>query len=227
MFEVGGQYENRKGKYIVLTINAPKMAVRYEDGSEAELNMAIQQRIWDNIVAEQEARQLRSRALRRSSTLDTRYYIKSLSLVEVEELGAPAWSERIGVAAEMADKVRVGDRLIYYAIENQSFFAVATITGPATVPTQRDGYFDKQREEQLHYYLVELDAFAHNMDTSLPLSSVELDSYPDVRGLLKQSDALLAITEDEFENIADILTEYTEEEEEDEEDLEEEDEYED
>jgi hypothetical protein len=56
-FEVNGTYANRIGQYTVLAVNPPKMKVRYEDGSEAELNMAIQARIWENIEAEMEAKQ--------------------------------------------------------------------------------------------------------------------------------------------------------------------------
>ena len=54
MFEVGGEYANRNGKYKVLEINDPKMTVEYEDGTTAELRMNIQERIWENIQAEKE-----------------------------------------------------------------------------------------------------------------------------------------------------------------------------
>ncbi|MCZ7668010.1 MAG: hypothetical protein M5U34_12860 [Chloroflexi bacterium] len=40
-FELNNTYANRKGKYTVIEINGPKMRVRYEDGSEAELRMDL------------------------------------------------------------------------------------------------------------------------------------------------------------------------------------------
>ena len=55
MFEIGGKYENRNGKYEVIEIDGDRMTVKYEDGSENSLKMNIQERIWLNIVAEEEA----------------------------------------------------------------------------------------------------------------------------------------------------------------------------
>ncbi len=71
MFEVNGSYANRKGRYTVLEVNPPRMLVRYEDGSEAELNMDIQERIWQNIAAEIEARES-SRAAREERRAENR-----------------------------------------------------------------------------------------------------------------------------------------------------------
>ena len=65
MFEVNQSYANRKGKYTVLEVNPPKMRVRYEDGTEAELNVEIQTRIWENIQSEEEARVVARTARRR------------------------------------------------------------------------------------------------------------------------------------------------------------------
>ena len=45
MFEVNGEYANRKGKYTVLALTPPKMKVQYEDGSVANVNINIQARI--------------------------------------------------------------------------------------------------------------------------------------------------------------------------------------
>lgn len=51
-FEVGGKYRNRRGDYKVLSIAGGKMRVRYSDGSEQELTISTQTRIWENIQAE-------------------------------------------------------------------------------------------------------------------------------------------------------------------------------
>lgn len=45
-FEVGKEYRNRNGSYTVLTIEEPKMAIRYEDGHEEVATITIQERIW-------------------------------------------------------------------------------------------------------------------------------------------------------------------------------------
>ena len=45
MFEVNGVYANRRGKYKVLSLNGPKMKVRFEDGSIADLRIELQARI--------------------------------------------------------------------------------------------------------------------------------------------------------------------------------------
>lgn len=227
MFQIGQQYENRLGKYTVLEINEPRMTVQYEDGTTAELNMAIQHRIWDNIVAEREAKQSRARAMRRSSAMDTRHFIKPISMMVAEELSFPGWKERVGASSTASPQLRPGDRLIYYAIENQVFFAVATITGTSFEPSPRDQLFDKQAEQQMRYFPVDLDSYARNLDKAIPLESVEIESEIDIKGRLNQTGVYIPITEDEFELIAEMLTEYTEEEEEEIEEEEEEEEYED
>ena len=51
-FEVGKQYRNRYGRYQVLSINEPKMRVRYEDGREIKVTIAIQARILEGIQLE-------------------------------------------------------------------------------------------------------------------------------------------------------------------------------
>ena len=101
-----------------MALNGPRMVVRYADGSEAELNINIQARIWENIVAEQEARAASSRHLRQSNK-DTTHYIKAVSLPPGEELAFPGWQERVVMAPtpELAQPLKAGDRFIYYAVD--------------------------------------------------------------------------------------------------------------
>lgn len=51
-FKVGQTYENMKGSFTILSISPPKMHIRYEDGSEATADIAIQGRIWERIEYE-------------------------------------------------------------------------------------------------------------------------------------------------------------------------------
>ena len=48
-FEVGQQYENRKGKYEVLEIEGDDMLIRWDAGEEATTTMTMQRRIIDNM----------------------------------------------------------------------------------------------------------------------------------------------------------------------------------
>jgi hypothetical protein len=48
-FEVGKTYRNRYGRYQVISIDEPKMRVRYEDGREINLTIAIQVQILQGI----------------------------------------------------------------------------------------------------------------------------------------------------------------------------------
>jgi hypothetical protein len=211
MFEVNHSYANRRGRYTVLAVNPPKMTVRFEDGEVADLNMAIQHRIWENIQAEEEARNAsRGRAFRRQATQDTQYFIKAISMLVAEELTFPGWKERVAISSDAGQSVHLqpGDRLIYYAIEPQVFFAVATVTGVSVPATAKD-----EAAEQVRYFPIDLDAHAHNLERAISLDSVELESHPKIKDLLNRPDTYIDITEDDFELLAELLTEVTEDEE--------------
>ncbi len=51
-FEVGKFYRNRKGQYVVQTIDGDRMTIRYEDGQTLVTSARIQARIWENIQFE-------------------------------------------------------------------------------------------------------------------------------------------------------------------------------
>jgi hypothetical protein len=221
MFEVGGTYANRKGKYTILSLNGPKMRVRFDDGSTADLNVDIQHRIWENIQVEEDAKQA-ARAARaslrgRAYSQSTQFFIKPISMLAAEELTFPGWQERVAATGDETKEIKAGDRLIYYAIEPQVFFAVATVTGVSFEAGGKDS-------QQVSFYPIDLDAHAHNLEKAVALDSVELESQPNLKELLKQPDTYFKISEDDFELLAELLTEVTEEEEEDEEEEEEEEE---
>ena len=221
MFEVSRSYANRKGQYIVLDINDTRMTVCYDDGTTAELNMAIQGRIWENIVAERDANESRlARTRRRISGRGTRFYIKPISMRAVEELAVPDWQERVGAADMSAREIQPGDRLIYYAVENQAFFAVATITGASSEAAT----VDAESEEMIYFFPVDLDAQARSLERAVTLDSVELENHSDIENELSAVDTFLKISEDEFELLTEQLTEVAEEDEEDVDEKDEEDE---
>lgn len=228
MFEVGGNYENRIGKYTVLEINHPKMSIRYDNGETAELNINIQARIWENIVAEEEARaNIRTaRAERRAAGATNNFYIKTVSLLAAEEMAAPDWRDRMIAFHETAPDMKMGDRIIYFAIESQVFFAVSTLTGPVYELTKKDRFYDDKVNSQNLYFPIDLDAQMMHLDKAVDLDSVELESVTDPKKALSKIGTYVQISEDDFELIAELLTEITEEDDDDEE-IEEEEEFDD
>ncbi len=66
-FEVGKEYRNRRGRYQVLSIDEPKMRVRYEDKHEMNLTMAIQVKILEGIQDAESAQAAVSKGGRRKS----------------------------------------------------------------------------------------------------------------------------------------------------------------
>lgn len=78
LFQVGKDYRNRTGQYVVLSIDGDEMTIRYTTGAVLKTKMAVQARIWENIqfeeqmVREEKRRQMaqdaRQAARKRSST---------------------------------------------------------------------------------------------------------------------------------------------------------------
>lgn len=219
MFEVHGKYANRKGRYTVLEINEPKMTVRYEDGSEATLNIDIQERIWENILAEEEAKTASRNARRArwgSSSGTTQHFIKVISIPSGNEVIFPGWEERVVMARaeESGPSMKKGDRLIYYALEAQTFFAVATITGEPFEADPKKYTFTVDTESAV-FYPIDIDADVGKLEKGVPVDSVELESWPNFGRQGMRIESFWVISEDDFELLAEALTEVSEEEEED------------
>lgn len=216
-FEEGQQYANRKGRYTVVELNEPKMTVKYEDGTMAELNIAIQYRIWENIVAEEELRTSRAakRASGRKAAQSTQFFVRPANSLKAEELTVKGWKEYVTVRQAPLVRVNQGDRLIYFSIENQSFFAVATVTGDPDEPKRRDNTPDSHAEDPVLLFPLDIDAQAMNLENAVSIDSVEFESQPDIKKRLGDIDEYVPITEDEFELLAELLTEVSEEEDDD------------
>lgn len=211
MFEVNGTYANRKGAYTVLAIDPPKMTVRYDDGTTAELNMEIQARIWDNIQSEQEARRA-SRAARERRENGVSHYVKSLSMEVEEDLTLPGWRERVTVVEESGPALRPGDRIIYYAVEDKVFFAVATVTGELMDTVPKGFFYSEEEARTLRFYPIDLDEHANDIRNAVKLDAIDLESEPQFRSLLQKPGVYINVSEDDFELLAELLTEVTEEE---------------
>lgn len=216
MFEVGGNYANRIGNYTVLEINGPRMAVRYENGTEAELNVGIQTRIWENIVAEREQKERRTAArAKRRTPSSARHYIKIVNVLPGEELAFPGWEERVVMAptAELAEQIKKGDRLIYLSQDAATFFAVATITGDPFAADPKK-YSFVVPENEATFFTIDVDADTGMLEKGVTLDSVELESCPDFSARSVPAEMFCLISEDDFELLSEVLTEVTEDEEE-------------
>ncbi|MEZ4515619.1 MAG: EVE domain-containing protein [Chloroflexota bacterium] len=190
------------------------MKVRYADGMEAELNIAIQERIWENIVAEREARA--GDRSHRAANKDTTHYIKVVNIPPGEELAFPGWAERVVMVPDedQATRIKAGDRFIYYAREAQTFFAVVTITGEVFTASPKQ-YTYTTEDEKAHFFNVDVDAASTDLEHGVSVESIELESYPNLRRQHLEAEAFYRISEDDFELLAEALTEVTEDEEED------------
>lgn len=215
MFEVGGQYANRIGDYTVVEISGNKMLVRYEDGSEASLNMQIQERIWENIQADVEAKSSRTRK-RKTKGSKVKHYIKSIGVFNNEDLNAATIRATVTLAGPSAPEINSGDRFVYYSISSRAFFAVATITGSPKTGSGKD-YIDMgfRKKDKIRIYPIDIDAYALKMSQALWLDSTELESQPKYKEILAEGEVYLAITEDDFELLAEALTEFVEDDEDD------------
>lgn len=212
MFEVNGIYANRRGTYRVLSINEPKMIVRYEDGTEAELNINIQARIWDNIQSEEEVQQASREARQRRKRTGNRFYIKSISLEAEEDLTLPGWRERFTVAHADSPSLKAGDRILYYGVEDRVFFALSTVTGLEAESVPRGFFYSDEEASALRFYPIDLEEHAFDLRNGVRLDHVELESEPDHARLLQEPNRYLEISEDDFELIAETLSEATDEE---------------
>ena len=217
MFEEDGNYANRIGRYTVLKINEPKMTVRYEDGTTAELNIKLQYRIWENIVAEElVASNKANQGKKKTSSQGTQFFVRPVNSLTADSLNAKGVKEQITKDDLARLKISQDDRLIYYAIESQVYFAVGTITGEAAKPTARDKRAAKELDNSALLFPVEVDARAGKIESAVAVDSMEFESQPDIRKMLLQTESFISISEDDFELLVEPLTEATDEEDEDE-----------
>ena len=205
MFEVNGIYANRIGNYTVLAMSGTKMTVRYEDGKEAVLNVGIQERIWENILAEREAVAAKQRATRKYGA-QVKFYIKTLSISEEADLSIMGLRQR-NVVASQEVVLNPGDRLIYFAVEPALFFAVATITSKPRTAKAKDYLFGGNPDTEVFIYPIDVDAHILTQVTAIPVDSAELESLPNHKVKMKNPDEYFSISEDDFELLAELIME--------------------
>jgi hypothetical protein len=171
----------------------------------------------ENIVAEETVAGNKANQNKKSkSSQRTQFFVRPVNSLTADSLNARGVKEQITLDELAELKVSQGDRLIYYAMESQVYFAVGTITGEAAKPTARDKRAGKGLDKSVLLIPVEVDARAGKIDSAVAIDSMEIESQPDIRKMLLRAESFIAISEDDFELLVEPLTEATDEEEEDE-----------
>lgn len=206
MFEVNGTYANRKGSYTVVSISGSKMTVRYEDGSEATLSMSIQERIWENVVAERLAAAVKATKKRKTTTTTVSHYIKTITVDDDESFDTPGLKQRVAVAST-EQVMPPGDRLLYFSVDKRSFFAVATVTTKPKQGKAKDYDFGDNRKGKVFVYPIDVDAQIILPENAIDLDSVEIESVDKNSEQLRMPDQFLKISEDDFELLGELIME--------------------
>lgn len=210
MFEVNGTYANRKGTYTVVAFNGNKMLVRYEDGSEASLNIGIQERIWENVVAERLAAAVKATKTKKAATSTVSHYIKTITVDDDESFDLPGLKQRVAVAG-LEPKMPPGDRLLYFSVNKRSFFAVATVTTKPKNGKAKDYDFGESRTAKVLVYPIDVDAQIIDPANAIDLVSAEIESIDPNAPELRMPDQFIKISEDDFELLSELIMELDEE----------------
>jgi hypothetical protein len=143
------------------------------------------------------------------------HYIKVVSIPPGEELVFPGWEARVVMAFDTpeTEQIKKGDRLIYFAQEAQTFFAVATVTGDAFTADPKKYTFVVDTVIA-NFCQIDIDAETGKLESGVVLDMIELESCPDFSAKLVLPESFCPISEDDFELLAEALTEVSEEEEE-------------
>ncbi len=158
-FEVGKTYRNRRGEYVVQTIDGDRMKIRYKDGGTLETRVDLQARIWENIQFEEQlAREEERQRLAREARREARRRIKRVkSKPEFEGFEEGefhptkrriAWSGREDMGKVLAYELSRGPIGAFYS------WIVPRESG---VHVARSKYFDRDDREHLALFFVKVD----------------------------------------------------------------------
>lgn len=209
MFELGETYRNRHGDYVVDAINGNKMDVTYANGDKATLNVAIQYRIWQNIVLDQEASAPKQTKKSAVKVRVVRHHVKTISISE-SELSIPGLKQRIA-AAPAKMNLEQGDRIIYFAVELKAYFAVVTVTGKPKKAKAKDYLYGEGDATQIAIYPIDVDNHIVNVDHVVNMEAIDLESLSSYKEDFLLRDQFYPISEDDFELIAEMIAESGEE----------------
>ncbi|MGD1993850.1 MAG: hypothetical protein PVI59_11715 [Anaerolineae bacterium] len=149
-FEVGEQYRNRDGEYEVVEIDTPHMTIEYSDGRVIETTVALQARIWRNILmdkrAKREARERAKRAKRRRRRRQRRgRKFEGLDAEDFKtDITGTSWRRREDLGGRLAQ--RMTDTTPHF------FQSHAMYRKPEVHIAQPEYYERKKKEQKAKYF---------------------------------------------------------------------------
>jgi hypothetical protein len=109
-FEVGKTYRNRIGEYEVVSLDGPRMVIRYTNGSLLRTRVDLQARIWQNIQMEARAERAEERVQARAR-LKCRGGRRGLDFQGLEDhdfkegVGGTSWRARASFGGRLAQRM--------------------------------------------------------------------------------------------------------------------------
>lgn len=154
-FEVGEQYRNRDGEYEVVEIDNPHMTIEYtDDGRIIETTVALQARIWRNILmderAKREARERAKRAKRRRRRKQRRgRKFQGLDASDFKTgITGTSWRRREDLGGRLAQKM---------TDDTPHFFQSHAMYRKPEVHIAQPEYYERKKKERKAKYFFRLD----------------------------------------------------------------------
>jgi len=153
-FQVGGRYRNRHGEYEVVSLDGPKMVIRYSNGSVLETTVELQARIWQNIQAEESlksrAQTLDSLSRRRRQGGQRGLEFQGLQDHDFQRgVAGTSWRARTSLGGLLAQRMSDTTR---------HFFQSYAIYRRAEVHIAQPTYYDTETKWQQAKFVFELDS---------------------------------------------------------------------
>ncbi len=156
IFKVGEKYRNRRGEYEVLSIDGPKMTIRYDDGQVFEAKVELQTRFWKIIQAEEASQKQRAQAGMARAASRKRKSRKSAKFQGLQEhdfqkgVTGTSWRARTALGGMLAQRMtdHTGDTFQSYAIYRRAEVHIAQPDFYHSKSSARAAKFVFQLDEQ-------------------------------------------------------------------------------
>jgi len=154
IFQVGAKYRNRHGEYEIVSLDGPKMVIRYSNGSVLETTVELQTRIWQNIQAEErkksQVQTTGSGSHRRRQGDQRGIEFQGFRDHDFQRgVAGTSWRARTGLGGMLAQ--RMSDTTRY-------FFQSYAIYRRAEVHVAQPTYYDTETKWQKAKFVLELDS---------------------------------------------------------------------
>ncbi|MEA3339767.1 MAG: hypothetical protein U9R15_07360, partial [Chloroflexota bacterium] len=150
-FKVGKKYRNRHDEYEVISIEGPKMVIRYSNDDTLETSVKIQARIWRNIQMEKVVKEHRrkmeeERERRRRKRM---FKFESLKAHDFQNgVKGTSWRARTGLGGLLAERMS--------NVTKYKFQSYAVNPWPEA-HIVRPPYYDRHAREQSAKFVFKLD----------------------------------------------------------------------